>query len=187
MPRQLMGKRKIPNAQLTHFGLYCQDLTGMVEFYQATLGLVQTDGGEYFAGGQIVFLSRNPQEHHQLVLASGRPEDSGFSPINQISFKVDSLEDLRTFYAQLSKAKVQVQRTISHGNAWSIYFFDPEGNRVELYTPSPWYVSQPFAVPIDLGEPVAKLMADTEVLVRDNPSKLPMQTWSDQLQKRLET
>ena len=33
----------------------------------------------------------------------------------------------------------------------------------------------------------AKLMADTEALVRDNPSKLPMQTWSDQLQKRLET
>lgn len=186
MPRPLMAKRKIPNAQLTHFGLYCQDLTGMVEFYQSTLGLVQTDGGEYFAGGQIVFLSRNPQEHHQLVLASGRPEDSGFSPINQISFKVDSLEDLRTFYAQLSKAKVQIQRTISHGNAWSIYFFDPEGNRVELYTPSPWYVSQPFAVPIDLGESVAKLMADTEALVRDNPSKLPMQTWSDQLQKRLE-
>ena len=61
-----MTKRKIPNAQLTHFGLYCQDLTGMVEFYQSTLGLVQTDGGEYFAGGQIVFLSRNPQEHHQL-------------------------------------------------------------------------------------------------------------------------
>ena len=186
MPRQLMGKRKIPNAQLTHFGLYCQDLTGMVEFYQATLGLVQTDGGEYFAGGHIVFLSRNPQEHHQLVLASGRPEDSGFSPINQISFKVDSLEDLRTFYAQLSKAKAQIQRTISHGNAWSIYFFDPEGNRVELYTPSPWYVSQPFAVPIDLSEPVAKLMADTEALVRDNPSKLPMQAWSAQLQKRLE-
>jgi catechol 2,3-dioxygenase len=47
-------------------------------------------------------------------------------------------------------------------------------------------VSQPFAVPIDLSETVAKLMADTEALVRDNPSKLPMQAWSDQLQKRLE-
>jgi hypothetical protein len=46
-------------------------------------------------------------------------------------------------------------------------------------------VSQPFAVPIDLAEPAQKLMADTEALVRDNPSKLPMQTWSDQLQKRL--
>ena len=29
-------------------------------------------------------------------------------------------------------------------------------------------------------------MADTEAMVRDNPSKLPMQTWSDQLQKRLD-
>lgn len=28
----------------------------------------------------------------------------------------------------------------NHGNAWSIYFADPEGNRIELYTPSPWYV-----------------------------------------------
>jgi hypothetical protein len=37
-----MATSKIPNAQLTHFGLYCQDLQGLVEFYQSTLGLVQT-------------------------------------------------------------------------------------------------------------------------------------------------
>ncbi|MSQ57809.1 MAG: hypothetical protein EXR35_10030 [Limnohabitans sp.] len=181
-----MSTKKIPNAQLTHFGLYCQDLDSMVEFYQRTLGLVKTDGGDYYVGGQIMFLSRNANEHHQLVLASGRPEDSGFSPINQISFRVDNLEDLCTFYAQLIDANVQIQRTMTHGNAWSIYFFDPEGNRVELYTPSPWYVNQPFAEPVDMSQSAESLMRQTEDMLRENPSKIPIEIWSERLQKRLQ-
>ncbi|MSQ73032.1 MAG: VOC family protein [Betaproteobacteria bacterium] len=176
---------RIPNAQLTHFGLNCRDLKAMTAFYQRLLGLVQTDGGEYYAG-EIVFLSRNPQEHHQLVLASGRPAEKGYSPINQISFRVDSLDDLKYFHTALQNEKeVEIQRIVTHGNAWSIYFMDPEGNRVELYTPSPWYVAQPFGIPIDLTDSVENLVAHTEALLKDNPTRLPMQEWSDGLKARI--
>lgn len=44
---------------------------------------------------QLVFLSRDPNEHHQLVLASGRPAESnppGFNVINQISLRVPDLD-----------------------------------------------------------------------------------------------
>ncbi len=176
--------QKPPNAQLTHIGLFCRNLDAMIAFYQRLLGLVVTDKGDYSAG-HIAFLSRNPEEHHQFVLASGRPADSGFSPINQISFRVDSLDDLKQFYSALLRDKVQIQRTITHGNAWSIYFTDPEDNRVELYTPSPWYVAQPFAIPIDLNEPVEALLAQTEALLRDNPTRMPMEEWSAGLKARI--
>ena len=50
----------------------------MQDFYTRVLGFTVTDGGELeTAEGSmtIVFLSRDPREHHQIVLASGRPAD----------------------------------------------------------------------------------------------------------------
>ena len=127
---------KPPDAQLAHVGLFVRDLDAMIAFYTRVLGLVVTDSGDYYMGGRIAFLSRNADEHHQIVMASGRAEGSP-TTINQLSFRVGNLEDLRRFYAVLvaEGAKEIVPR--DHGNAWSIYFSDPEDNRIELYTPSP--------------------------------------------------
>jgi catechol 2,3-dioxygenase len=38
----------------------------------------------------------------------------------------------------------------THGNAMSIYFRDPEGNRLEVFMDTPWYCEQPLREPIDL-------------------------------------
>ncbi len=46
----------------------------------------------------LVFLSSDPTEHHQLVLASGRPEAVAFNVINQMSFRVGGLDDLRQLH-----------------------------------------------------------------------------------------
>ena len=39
---------------------------------------------------------------------------------------------------------------VSHGNALSVYFHDPEGNRIELFVDTPWYVQQPLRLPMDM-------------------------------------
>jgi catechol 2,3-dioxygenase len=174
-----------PNAQLTHFGFHCQDLDVMIEFYTRTFGLVLTDRGDYYMGGEIAFLSRNPQEHHQIVLASGRPSEINFNPINQISFRVDDLASLKIYYANLIRDQVNLQRTITHGNAWSIYLFDPEGNRIELYTPSPWYIEQPYGVPIDLAQTESEILAQTEQLILNDPTRVSTQEWSQGLKAKL--
>jgi catechol 2,3-dioxygenase len=69
------------------------------------------------------------------------------------------------------KERVQKLDPRNHGNAWSIYFADPEGNRVELYCSSPWHVSQPFGEPLDLTESAAAIRAKTESMVKqDRPA-----------------
>jgi catechol 2,3-dioxygenase-like lactoylglutathione lyase family enzyme len=176
---------RTPNVQLTHVGVQVRDLDQMIAFYQKTLGLVLTDRGEYYLGGEIAFMSRNANEHHQLVVASGRKDDPETSPINQISFRVDSLEDLITYYKNLLADQVPIQRTITHGNAWSIYFFDPDGNRVELYCVTPWYVEQPYGIPIDLNAPISEIMKITEDLIKDNPTKISQEQWSNQLKAKI--
>jgi len=177
--------QKPPNAQLTHMGIHCKNLNAMIDFYINTLGLILTDRGEYYMGGEIAFLSRSPNEHHQMVLASGRSDSIESSPINQISFRVDSLEDLITYHQQLLQKNVPIQRTITHGNAWSIYFFDPEHNRIELYTPSPWYVEQPFGIPIDLTDSVENILKTTEDFIKDNPSLTSQSEWSQGLKAKI--
>ena len=131
-----------PTAQFTHLGFQVTDLEGMIAFYSRVIGLVLTDRGPYYRGGEIAFMSRNPREHHQVVLASGRSADTP-TIINQLSFTVDSLEDLREFYAIVVAEGVKGLAPRNHGNAWSIYFEDPEGNRIELYAATPWHVGQP--------------------------------------------
>ena len=63
-----------PEAQLAHVGYYVRDLDKMVAFYKRVFGLVVTDQGVSTRPGSptMAFLSRNPDEHHQIALATGR-------------------------------------------------------------------------------------------------------------------
>ena len=40
---------------------------------------------------------------------------------------------------------------MDHGNAWSLYFRDPEGNRLEVFCDTQWYVEQPCLEDLDLS------------------------------------
>lgn len=177
-----LGKR--PNAQITHVGIFVRNLDAMIEFYTRILGLVLTDRGPYYRGGEICFLSRSPDEHHQVVFASGRA-DAAVSTINQISFFVEDLETLRQYHAILVEQAVNGLDPINHGNAWSLYFPDPEGNRVELYTVSPWHVQQPFADALDLTEPAEVIRSKTLAMIEADPTYGPREKWSAELRAKI--
>ena len=175
----------LPAAQLCHFGLYAHNLDKMVDFYTRAFGLVVTDRGHSTRGVDIAFLSGRPDEHHQLAIASGRPDDATFSTINQVSFRVQNLDDLKRYHNFLTSERVNDLETRNHGNAWSIYFSDPEGNRMEVYCPSPWHVSQPFGEPLDLTQPAEAVLAETESMVRQDPTCRPLAEWSAAMRERL--
>jgi len=168
------------SVRLTHVGFHVTELEPMVAFYEQILGMVVTDR----APGRGVFMSRDPKEHHQIVLAVGRPEGS-YPLINQISFRLDDLEALRAYHRFVLEKGVGPLDAVTHGNAWSLYFPDPEGNRIELYAGSPWHVSQPMRVAVDLGQSAEALLAQTEALIRDNPTRTSQADWSDAMRDRL--
>lgn len=174
------------DAQLTHVGVYVRDFERMVKFYQTVFGLVLTDTGPYKSGERIAFLSRNPNEHHQLVLATGRPADAVFSVVNQLSFRVGTLAELKAMYARLMQLEVPIVRTVTHGNAWSIYASDPEENRIEIYTHSDWYVAQPFSHPVDLTQPEAFLLRQNREFLDACSDVVPRAEWSKTLASRIQ-
>jgi catechol 2,3-dioxygenase len=157
----------------------------MVDFYTRAFGLLVTDRGRSPRGFEIAFLSGRPDEHHQLAIAAGRANEATFSTINQVSFRVKGLDDLKRYYTWLTNERVSDLEARNHGNAWSFYFSDPEGNRMEVYCSTPWYVSQPFGEPLDLSEPNEAILATTGAMVRADPTSQRIEAWSADMRKRL--
>lgn len=176
----------LPRLRLSHMGMFVRDLARMTAFYKDVLGFIESDRGSG-RGFDIVFLTRDPNEHHQLVLSSGRPDSSGPTHgVQQLSFKVDSLDDLRAMQAVVApRGDVSDVLTVDHGNAWALYFRDPEDNRIEVYIDTPWYVAQPHRVDLDLSLSDDEIMRGTEARLRGDPTLMPVDAWRDRQAQRL--
>ena len=175
-----------PSAQLSHIGLYVDDVDEMVRFYTQLVGFVVTDRGE-FLGRQLAFLSRRADEHHQMALVTGRVAPEGAQILGQVSFAVDDLDALRHFRRRALELGATGIEGRNHGNSWSIYFEDPEGNRIEMYCPTPWYVSQPWRVPLDLDASNEEIERTTRKLIEESATWAPIEEWREQLAQRLES
>lgn len=167
-----------PPANLTHMGIYVRDLPRMKEFYSSVLGLIVSDEG-YAArlGAEICFMSADPKTHHQMVLVSGRPESATYTTVMQISFTVPSLAELRRVRDRALEMGATNMRPISHGNAWSVYFEDPEGNVIEAYLDSPFHVPQPHGDALDLDKSDETILRETEDACRADPGFMPRPEW----------
>ena len=172
-------------ARLAHVGIYAHDKPRLEHFYTTVLGLMVTDTGKGRGGLELTFMSGNPGNHHQFVLVSGRPDTSGFNPINLISFMVDSLADLREVHGRAIAHGATDMRVVSHGNAWSCYFKDPEGNTLEAYLDTPFHVPQPHGVALDLSKSDAEILAETEALCRQDPGFMMFNDFTARLADRL--
>ncbi|MFM8865826.1 MAG: VOC family protein [Limnohabitans sp.] len=161
----------------SHMGFYVRDIGRMTRFYRDVMCFFETDRG-LLGAVELVFLSRDPSEHHQIVLATGRPADLSFSVINQISLRVPDLATLREVRNRAqADPDVTDLVTATHGNAVSIYFRDPEGNRLEVFMDMPWYCEQPLREPIDLDQSDEAVMAAAEALARSRPKFRTRALW----------
>jgi len=135
---------------LGHVGIYAEDLMMMRDFYSRVLGLTISDE-DLEERGMTFFTADKEREHHEFVLMKGRVTRDDAKVIQQISFIVPTLEDLREFKTRLEEEPgVEIERIVSHGIAFGMYFFDPEGNRIELYVRTPYKVPQPLGDAIDI-------------------------------------
>lgn len=169
---------RVTHPTLSHFGIYVFDVEKMVHFYTTVFGLIETDRGvgKTFKA-PLVFLSSTPSQHHQLVIAGGRPAEATFSTVMQLSFAVPSIQSLRELKEKAVALGASKVLPLNHGNALSVYFSDPEGNTVEIYLDMPFYISQPHGDPLDLTKDDALILSETEAICRSDPSFMPIADW----------
>ena len=169
----------LPKLQFTHCGIFCSDLEMMVDYYRKFLGFVISDRGVASTGHRLYFMTQDPEIHHQLVLFDGKPTDLPFNPVNQLSLLLDSLGDLQSYYQRAVKAGVKGIEQVDHGNAWSIYFKDPEGNPIELY------VDSPCREPLDLDLSIDAILKQTEAMCLRRPGFLSRDAWIAEMRERI--
>jgi len=145
---------------LGHVGIYVRDLERMVAFYRDLLGMQVTKQNRR-AG--VVFLSADPDEvDHEIALMRGRPDDKDPHLIQQISMRVATLDDLRAFRRRLVTDGYRIEGIVNHASAIGCYFFDPEGNRTEVF----WLTGRPCWVPtvnpIDIEQSDDAVLAEVD-------------------------
>ena len=176
---------KISRPTPSHFGIFVTDVERMVSFYKTVFGLTETDRGvgRTFKA-PLVFLSASPDQHHQLVIAGGRPPEATFSTVMQLSFAVPSIQHLRDIRVLAEANGATRFVPLNHGNALSVYFADPEGNTVETYIDMPFYITQPHGDPLDLSKDDETLLRETEAICRRDPTFMPIDQWQAQFRGR---
>lgn len=147
---------------LGHVGIYVRDLEKMVAFYRDTLGMRITKQN-WRAG--IVFFSTEPDRaDHEIALFRGRPEDADSRMINQISLRVATLDDLRIFHRRLVAEGLRIDAVMNHVSALGCYYFDPEGNRSEVFWVTGRACWVPIAHLIDIEQSDEKVIVEIDAL-----------------------
>ncbi len=157
----------------------------MEAFYTGTLGFLVTDRSPP-GGHQMVFLSCNADEHHQIVLADSENSDLSAGSLDHLAFRISNLQSLRGLHGALKSYGKLAIETVSHGTTWSIYFRDPEGNRIEVFVNTPWHVAQPLRFPTDLSRLDDDLIAWTEEKISSHASFQPAERWFHRHRQRME-
>ena len=161
----------------SHAVLYVRNLDAMLAFYADVLGFQLSDRGPLDPnnpGLEIAFLSQVGSDHHQLAFVPVRG-DGPPTTLDHMAFRVESLADVKAMAARLRPtAEPPSCNPLNHGNAWSVYFKDPEGNGLEVFCDSPWNVRQPQGKPWDLSSSEEELRRQTEEQFSGEPGFRPM-------------
>jgi len=118
--------------KLGHIVLKVRDVQRSREFYTRALGLKVAH--EDLTRG-TAFLSFG-REHHELALfqlASGETPGATQPGMHHMAWQLGSFEELQAAHRELGQLGISVEATVEHNVTRSVYFPDPDGNRVELY------------------------------------------------------
>lgn len=117
--------------QFGHFVLITEDIDRLVDWYSDVLEMdvvLQTD--------RLAFLTFDGF-HHRLVIAKrrvGSPAALEDRLVDHIAFKCCDHDDLVAQYERLKSSGHLPNRTTNHGMITSLYYPDPDGTKIELYT-----------------------------------------------------
>jgi catechol-2,3-dioxygenase len=129
MKRQLDSATLIRPAVFAHFVLRVRDIEASIRWYETVVGMRVVH-----RAGMLAFLTYD-DEHHRLALAQTPVEAEavpGAPGLDHVAYTFESLGDLLASYVRLEALGIHPVWKINHGPTTSLYYEDPDGNRVEL-------------------------------------------------------
>jgi catechol 2,3-dioxygenase len=124
--------------RIGHIVLKVRNLERSRRFYTEILGL---DVMKELPQVKMVFLASNRRDHHEIALVEvgegARAPEPGDVGLSHCAFRLKSADDLLAAYREFKQHGVPISFTVNHGVTLSIYFLDPDGNQLEVYSDNP--------------------------------------------------
>lgn len=160
-----------PPSKLAHIFLRTDNFQQMIDYYLAFLG-----AHVVYQNENIAFLTYD-DEHHRIALLKVPANTTTSSPsppasrgLEHIAFTFDSLSELLLAYRQRKQLGMLPVWPVNHGPTTSIYYQDPDGNRIETqidnfakpedataFMASEAFAENPFGTDFDPEEWIARL------------------------------
>jgi len=125
----ILAAKLLMPAKLSHVVLRTAKLKQMRQWY-----LTMLNGQVQYENDNVCFLTYD-EEHHRIgiVQVPGVTDETCTGPgLEHISFAYGHLGELLANYKRLKVVGVEPYWTINHGPTISMYYRDPDGNRIEL-------------------------------------------------------
>jgi catechol-2,3-dioxygenase len=121
--------RRVVPAKFAHAVLATKQFKTMVDWYTTVL-----EAEIVHSNGMLAFMTYD-DEHHRIAIAAvpglaDKPRHS--VGLDHLAYTYANLGDLVFTYERLRDAGIMPVVTINHGPTTSMYYRDPDGNRVEL-------------------------------------------------------
>jgi catechol-2,3-dioxygenase len=161
----------IAQPQLAHVVFQTRQFEAMLAWYDQVFGARVVHRNPMMA-----FLTFD-DEHHRFALlnleavAPGGPGHRGAVGVNHIAYTLPSAAALMTMYRRLKQGGVEPVWPVHHGTTMSLYYDDPDGNRVEfqvdamppgeaeVFMNGPSFASNPVGVAFDPEAVLARFEA----------------------------
>jgi catechol 2,3-dioxygenase len=135
-PPEPLGLVGIHPPRVDHIFLMCEDVDGVTDFFSDILDFRLTEQIMADDGHKLVAFLERTHTPHDVAFITG--PNGGF---HHLAFWVDGWNDLRDAADICSYNGVRIDAgPTRHGatRGWGLYFFDPAGNRNEVYTGGYW-------------------------------------------------
>jgi catechol 2,3-dioxygenase len=118
-----------------HLVLRVKDLERSKKFFTEVMGLpLVGDNGK----GMLFFSPDVKENHHLLAIRQAEegarmPEPEQHVGMEHVAYELSSFADLQEAYRIFKANNVKFRHLVFHGITKSIYFYDPDGNMLEVY------------------------------------------------------
>ena len=117
-----------------HLVLRVKDIERSKRFFEDILGFPVVGQNER---GMVFFSTDVKDNHHMLAIMPAKEGAAMPTPdhvgMQHVSFELESFAELQDAYRGLKEKGVPLDHTTFHGVTKSVYFYDPDGNRLEFY------------------------------------------------------
>lgn len=115
-----------------HVVLGVRDPERAISFYTEALGMELV---KFLDEMQMAFFSFGERDHDIAVIKVPDDQPVGSAGLAHTALEIEGgLEELRSLHDRLRNHGVRVEFTADHILTKSVYFFDPDGNRLEIFT-----------------------------------------------------